>query len=188
MHQKEINAALGNVDIYLLDCILKGLFDDKKNLLDAGCGEGRNLRYFVNNQYDVTGIDTNPLAIKMAKMIYKNTKANFLEGDLAQLPFDDNGFDAVICMAVLHFAKSEQHFATMLGELARVLKGNGVLLIRMATNAGVNSSPENGFSYVLDINTMHEKFSKAGLALSSPWKSVVVEDKRSMGFLLLNKI
>ena len=66
MHHKELNKLVGNVDIYLLDHILKGTFEGKIKLLDAGCGEGRNLKYFINNGFDIYGVDSNPMAIKMA--------------------------------------------------------------------------------------------------------------------------
>ncbi|WP_332912670.1 hypothetical protein [Algoriphagus boritolerans] len=48
MEVTELNQLLGNVDIYLLDQILKGRFSKEMKILDAGCGEGRNAVYFIN--------------------------------------------------------------------------------------------------------------------------------------------
>jgi hypothetical protein len=48
---KELNQLLGNIDIYLLDQILKARFEKHCKILDAGCGEGRNLIFFVRNEY-----------------------------------------------------------------------------------------------------------------------------------------
>lgn len=41
------------MDIYLLDQIMKGRYDKEDIILDAGCGEGRNLRWFVEMDHDI---------------------------------------------------------------------------------------------------------------------------------------
>ena len=51
---KELNHLLGNIDIYLLDQILKDRFKKSFKILDAGCGEGRNLIYFVRNGFKLS--------------------------------------------------------------------------------------------------------------------------------------
>ncbi len=186
MQQKELNGLLGNVDIYLLDHILKGHFDNKIQLLDAGCGEGRNLKYFVDNGYAVHGIDLNPMAIKMAKMMYKSVSENFAVANLTDLPYPETQFDAVICTAVLHFAKDQKEFEKMLSELVRVLKDDGVMFIRMATDIGLVEN-KNSFPYLLQTDHIETTFAKQGLKLTEPWKSVVVEGKRSMGSFMLKK-
>ena len=189
MHQKELNKLVGNVDIYLLDQILKGTFDNSRRILDAGCGEGRNLQYFVNNRLDVYGVDINPMAIKMARMTYKNIPFDqFLVENLTALPHKDGYFDSVICMAVLHFATNEKEFKLMLSELSRVLKSGGQLLIRMATDVGLTRVDNGPFNFLLEGSKIDVTFAQAGLFLSEPWKSVVVEGKRSMGTFLLNKL
>ena len=66
MNIVDLNKELGNIDIYLLDQILKGRYDPSMKLLDAGCGEGRNLTYFLKNGYSVYAIDNNPGAIPYA--------------------------------------------------------------------------------------------------------------------------
>ena len=47
-----------NTDIYLVDQILKGNFNDFKTVLDVGCGAGRNLPYFLENGFEVFGLDS----------------------------------------------------------------------------------------------------------------------------------
>ncbi len=66
MNIQELNRHLGNIDIYLLDQILKGRFDRKMRILDVGCGEGRNLIYLLREDFQVFGVDQNPMAIQMA--------------------------------------------------------------------------------------------------------------------------
>lgn len=188
MHYKELNKAIGNIDIYLLDQILKGTFEGRKRILDAGCGEGRNMKYFIDNGYDVYGIDTDPLAIRMLHMMHNSIpKDNFLEGGIDQLPWKDKFFDAIICCAVLHFAPDKEAFYAMIGELSRVLLGKGILFIRMASTLGMENATHNTYNYLLtqeDILLMESQF---GLKKIEPIKSVLVEDERSMATLVLEK-
>ncbi|MDX1627331.1 MAG: methyltransferase domain-containing protein, partial [Fulvivirga sp.] len=95
MEYKQLNQVLGHVDIYLLDQILKGRFEGRKRLLDAGCGEGRNLRYFADNKYEVHGIDTNPTVVKMCKMSYPEYSDNFFHNSIEYLEFDDDYFNSI---------------------------------------------------------------------------------------------
>lgn len=188
MHYNELNKAIGNIDIYLLDQILKGRFDGKSRLLDAGCGEGRNLKYFIKNGYDTYGIDTNPIAIKMLQMMYKShPRDNFLQGTIEELPWKDSFFDAVICNATLHFAAGRESFYNMIDELVRVLNKKGLLFIRMATTIGLSDTSEPTFTYLLNPEDINYLKMETGLTQVEPFKTVLVEDKRSMATLVLEK-
>ena len=46
---------IGDIDIYLLDQVLKGRFSPSMKILDAGCGGGRNIIYFLREGYQVYG-------------------------------------------------------------------------------------------------------------------------------------
>lgn len=136
---QELNQELGNIDVFLLDQILKGRFEQAGRILDAGCGEGRNLTYFISNGYDVWGIDSNPTALQMLRMIGRSLHTNFdrekfIEADITEIPFPPRSFDAIICTAVLHFLPSEEAFFTALDEMMKVLRKGGFLLISMISN------------------------------------------------------
>src|SRR5882762_4480818 len=47
----------GGIDIYLFDQLLKGRIVPGMRVLDAGCGAGRNLVYFLKSGYEVFGVD-----------------------------------------------------------------------------------------------------------------------------------
>ena len=67
MKSEYIRETFGNIDIYLFDQLLKGTYDGCKTVLDAGCGTGRNLLYFLRSGARVYGIDQNPEAIAQLK-------------------------------------------------------------------------------------------------------------------------
>ena len=51
----------GQIDIYLFDQLLKGRLSPGMCVVDAGCGGGRNLVYFLREGYEVYAADADPL-------------------------------------------------------------------------------------------------------------------------------
>jgi len=60
----DLQEQFGQIDIYLFDQLLRGRIGPTMRVLDAGCGSGRNLVYFLREGYDVFGVDTDPIAIE----------------------------------------------------------------------------------------------------------------------------
>jgi SAM-dependent methyltransferase len=135
-----LKETFGDIDIYLFDQLLKGRFDSCRSVLDAGCGYGRNLVYFLKNGFDCYGIDPNPDSIPFLKSFATSLSApteNFSVSTIEAMPFKNESFDLVICSAVLHFARDEKHFNEMLNSLWRVLKPGGFLFVRLASDIGI---------------------------------------------------
>jgi tellurite methyltransferase len=132
----------GDIDIYLFDQLLKGTYNHCQKVLDVGCGGGRNLFYFLQNGYEVYGIDPNPEAVEAVKSLSANLApgnpaSNFMVAAAENMPFTDASFDLIICSAVLHFAQSYAHFDAMLQSIWRVIKPGGYLFARLASNIGI---------------------------------------------------
>ena len=196
MNYKETEAILGNIDIYLIDQILKNRFHPNETILDAGCGEGRNLKWFYANYYNVYGIDIDEKRLDNARKLYPKSAHNFKVGELDKLPYKENYFDHLICCAVLHFAKSEKQFKAMFTELVRVLKQNGTLFIRMASNIGLDGNigaVKDGVSqrdgtYNLTRERIKLLMTTYGLELIEPIKTTNVQDLRAMTTLVFRKL
>jgi SAM-dependent methyltransferase len=144
----ELRDAFGEIDIYLFDQLLKGRFDTRLRVLDAGCGDGRNLHYLLRAGFDCFGIDEDARSIdqvrrRAAQLAPALAASHFVVGDLAALPWDAASMDAVICSAVLHFSKDAVHFGRMLTELWRVLAPGGLLFARLASNIGLERVSAN---------------------------------------------
>lgn len=200
---QELNKEIGNVDIYLLDQILKGRYPKDTKILDAGCGEGRNIIYFLNNQFNVFGIDQNPDVIRMIHFILGSTysylsKSNFIEGKIEELSHDDDSFELVICAAVLHFAKSKEHFETMFQELIRVLAPGGQIFIRTASDIGLHEKtpqkesgkfllPDGSIRFLITEEMIHQLVDKYQLKFVEPIKTTNVNNLRCMTTLVLRK-
>ena len=66
------------MDIYLLDQLMKSSIDKRMKILDAGCGEGRNLVYFLRNDFNVDGIDPKEDCIQRLKERFPERKESFI--------------------------------------------------------------------------------------------------------------
>jgi tellurite methyltransferase len=59
----------GGIDIYLFDQLLKRRLVAGMRVLDAGCGTGRNLTYFLRSGYEVFGVDESEQAIAQTRQL-----------------------------------------------------------------------------------------------------------------------
>lgn len=101
-------------------------------ILDIGCGGGRNLAALLHRYPDArgTGVDYAPLSVRMTKA--KNRGAVFagrcrvVEGNAMSLPLPDNAFDLVTAIETVYFWTTiEQGFR----EVYRVLRPGGTFMI-----------------------------------------------------------
>ena len=200
----ELNDLLRNIDVYLLDQLLKGRFEQHHEILDAGCGQGRNLMYFVRNGYRVFGFDKNKDVIHILKNSIESIDSSyptdrFITANVEDLPYPDHKFDAIISVAVLHFAENEDHFFKMASELVRVLKPGGILFVRMACDIGMEDQmkpmgtgtyflPDGSIRFLLSKTLLQQTMEKYGFEFIEPFKTVVIDNQRSMSVLVLRKV
>ncbi|WP_298426754.1 class I SAM-dependent methyltransferase [uncultured Kordia sp.] len=198
MKQHVLTEISGNADIYLIDQILKGRYQENDVILDAGCGSGRNLHYFHESGFTFYAIDINTEHIAHLQKRYPKLSANFQVATLEKLPYTNATFDHILCNAVLHFAQSETHFKDMFAELVRVLKQGGSLFIRMTSDIGIEGKPthvqdgvyflpDESKRFLLTRKLLNEILSTHQLSLLEHVKSTNVNDLRSMTTLVLKK-
>jgi len=193
-----LKETFGNIDIYLFDQILKQRYAKDDKILDAGCGKGRNIYWFYNNNFTIYGLDKDSKSIEYAKALYLKIKENILVSDLNSIPFEDNYFNHVIANAVLHFAENTSHFEAMFTELVRVVKVKGTLFIRMTSNIGIENNvdeisegvytiPDGSTRFLLTKKLLKQLLKKHNLSFIEPLKTVNVNDMRCMSTLVLRK-
>lgn len=104
------------------------LKDKKGNILDLGCGSGRN---FVKIKGMIYGTDFSKNQIKFAEEYAKKEKINakLIKAEAFNLPFKNNFFDAAIFITVLHSIPESKNRKKALEELFRVMKPKAEALI-----------------------------------------------------------
>lgn len=91
--------------------------------VDAGCGTGRHSAHLAALGHAVIGVDASPEMLLVARE--RVPEADFRAGDLRALPVADATADLVVCALAL------SHLPDLgaVGELARVLKPAGTLVL-----------------------------------------------------------
>ena len=193
----------GSIDIYLFDQLLKERFRPGMRLLDAGCGGGRNLNWFLKNGFDVCGVDESPAAVAQARALAASlapalTTNDFRVEPVEKMSFADEDFDAVISSAVLHFARDENHWRAMVDEMWRVLKPGGIFFARLASTIGIEDRvrqiegrrhhlPDGSIRFLVDEQMLLTTTADLGGQWLEPLKTVLVQNLRSMSNWILVK-
>jgi len=191
----DLRSQFGDIDIYLFDQLLRGRFDARRRVLDAGCGDGRNLIWLLGHGFDCYGVDGDAHAIRRMREVAAQVAPHvpsdhFTVADVDRLPHADASMDAVICSAVLHFADNEHHFDLMLDEMWRVLAPNGLFFARLASNIGIEMSvgpagrivrlPDGSDRFIVDEAMLVSRTARLGGRLADPIKTTNVQQKRCM--------
>ena len=194
---------LGEIDIYLFDQILKNRFNPRMSVLDAGCGGGRNIIYFLRSGFRVFGVDRSARAIEQVRQLAQaltpnSPPENFQISTVEQMPFEDERFDVVISSAVLHFAENERHFDEMFAEMWRVLKPGGLFFARLASSIGIENKveaigggryllPDGSQRFLVDEEMLTLKVKQFNGEWLEPLKTTNVQNLRCMTTLVLMK-
>ncbi|HWK03935.1 MAG TPA: class I SAM-dependent methyltransferase [Puia sp.] len=193
-----IEEVIGSTDIYLLDQIMKGRYKTNDAILDAGCGYGRNMHWFLRNNIVIYGVDQDVNAIHDLQHRHPTVAERFRQSAVEKIPFENDQFDHIISSAVLHFAKDTAHFRQMIAEMVRVLKPLGSLFIRMTSDIGIEDNvqlagdgvydiPDGSRRFLLTRTILADIMQKSRLSFLEPLKTVNVNDIRCMSTVVLKK-
>lgn len=100
-------------------------FDKNKKALELGCGTGIFTKYLAEIFKEIIAIDISEDMIEIAKQRIKNDNVKFQIVDIHNLPFNNESFDIVVGISVLHHL----NVYVALNEIYRVLKFDGILLL-----------------------------------------------------------
>lgn len=99
-----------------------------KELLDIGCGNGRDSLYFAENGLKVTGLDSSESAIGQLNKQYHNPSLQFVCCDYAETDlFEKPNFDYCYCRFFIH-AITEWQEDILLKQVYKGLRKNGLFL------------------------------------------------------------
>ena len=106
---------------------------EKRNLsdvLELGCGRGRNCIWLAKEHYSVTGIDYNLHDLLLVKeyVVTHNLSVPIVQNDVFPLSFKENTFDVILSFNVLTYITEEtrKKFAK---EVKNVLRPQGLFVL-----------------------------------------------------------
>lgn len=100
------------------------------HILDFGCGNGNLLRVLQQQGFtNLVGLEPDADLTKVCP-----TGADVVVGGGPNLPFEDNSFDAIISMAVLHHLIGDKALHLQVAEFFRILRPGGALFYAEPAN------------------------------------------------------
>ena len=151
-------------------------------VLDVACGTGavaRGAAPVVGPGGTVAGVDLNEAMLTVARRLSPGIE--WRRGDAAALPFDDGGFDAVVCQMAMMFFPDP---VAALAEMARVTRPGGTVAVlvpaslasspgysRFAEVVGRHAGPDGvglvGAYFALgDVDRLRDLFAEAGMRVT----------------------
>ena len=142
-------------------------------ILDIGCGGGMNINRMAQGAKKVYGVDYSIESVNLSKEVnedlIKEGRVEVHEGNVMDLPFEDNSFDIVTAFETVYFWPD---IVKSFGEVKRVLKPGGMFLIGCEAN-GTNNLAMKFFDKVVDM-TFYEDNDLVGFLKSNDFKDVTV--------------
>jgi SAM-dependent methyltransferase len=102
---------------------LNSLSVNKDRLLDIGCAEGLFPEVAGKDGWDVTGTEISHFAAQYGK---EKLGLNIIQGELIDMKFPDNTFDAITMWHVLEHTRNP---IAVLREIRRIIKDNGIFIL-----------------------------------------------------------
>ncbi len=109
---------------------------DKQNILDLGCGNGKNSNYIAEQgiHNKITGIEISETALKHARELIPS--GNFIKQSIGMpLDFSDSSFSIILDVTSSN-SLNESERAIYLKEITRLLKPSGYLFVRALCKDG----------------------------------------------------
>jgi ubiquinone/menaquinone biosynthesis C-methylase UbiE len=112
--------------------LLEPSFGQNSNILDVGCGPGRDMAWFESHNINVTGVDFSSSMLEIART---QVHGSLVQADMRKLPLGAQSVDGIWCSAsLLHLPKTDSPAALL--EFKRVLKPSGVLFLAVQEGEG----------------------------------------------------
>ena len=125
----------GNEEIETLEVINNAGF--LGNVLDVAAGDGRFLNKLLSNSNYVTAVDIDKNELVTLRDNCPKEYLSKLKLDVIDItkrfPYQENTFDTIFCTGTLHLF-DKKTISSILEEMKRCLKSNGVLIIDFATD------------------------------------------------------
>ncbi len=113
--------AMTNEAIYPLKYANICIDTKESKILEAGCGNGRILRYYHNNGYNITGFDFIKTSIEKLKAVDSSLNAEV--GDITKLKYKNNSFDYILAFGLYH--NLQNNLDDAISETYRILTSSG---------------------------------------------------------------
>jgi len=158
---------------------MTGAIPSETDLLDVGCGNGRNGIYLADLGYSYTGIDSSAEAIRRAKERQEETgaTAEFLVGSTLDLGryFPQASFNVVLDAYCFHIFVIDRHREEHLQNVRRVLRPSGFLVLLGGHDEDAHQEHIDSFEEFCRVWNTKAEGIPAGRFTDGEWETVEEE-------------
>lgn len=151
-------------------------------ILELGCGEGRDAAYLLRRGYDVTATDISPEAIRYCRERNPKFAERFQVLDCVAGEWDGK-FDFIYAVAVIHMLVEDHHRVGFFRFIREHLKEDGIALVCTMGDGSLERSSDISTAFDLQERTHGESGVKLHLAGTScrmvSWESFLREIQES---------
>lgn len=159
-HEQAAHFVPGYASIYeIAGCYLNLNIPDKANILVVGAGAGMEIKTLAkfSPDWQFTGVDPSSKMLDFAKYWVQRdnleNRVKLIEGLISDVS-DNDLFDAVTCILVMHFLKDEAEKLELLRNIYRKLKPGGILIL---ADSIMPSNPQD-FQLFKQLYQKHAEF------------------------------
>ena len=128
------------------------------DILDLGCGPGRDLQYFNSVGHAVIGLDGSEALVSLARL---NSGCEVLQQNFLAMDLPEHRFDGVFANASLFHVPS-QELSRILLEISTTLKSRGVLFCSNPRGNNEEGLGGSRYSCFFDLDTWRDYVVDAG--------------------------
>ena len=121
----DLDLQISHCDHYELADYFRKWLPDHQPILEAGCGSGRWVAWFVKNGWRADGLDWSRACCERVRTLIP--RARFEVGDMRAMPFMDGEFGAVVSLGAIEHSPEGPESALI--EYRRALRDNGIAII-----------------------------------------------------------
>lgn len=150
---------------------------EKGKVLDLGSGAGRHLMKIKNGRMYLADFSDEMIVLAKRKAKEKKINAEFFVSLMTELSFEDNFFDAGICIDSLHCVEGAENRKKVVRKLFRVLKPGAEAMISVwnKNSRRFKNSPKEKcikwrdkgerYYYLFDEDEIYNLFERAGFKI-----------------------
>ena len=108
------------------DIVSEKILNKNSVVLDLGCGSGRWSKYIAKKVKLIEAVDPSSAIYSAVKLNEDEENVRVTQASVSNIPFEDETFDFVVCLGVLHHIPNTQE---ALKDVVKKLKSGGSILL-----------------------------------------------------------
>lgn len=155
-------------------------------ILDVGCGSGRDLLWFREHGFHVTGFERCP---GLAELARENSGCQVIEGDFESYRFSELSADAIVLTGALVHVPHKK-FRNVFENIMAGLKNRGYALVSMKEGTGMKRDSRDRIFYLWQDEELRKVFAEKGFEVSDFFRqrSAIGTRESWLGYVLRSSL